>query len=107
MRSTEHTHGPGSGGPGHHNPWTTPVRITGRLLCLNLALAMATAATQAIAAPTAAWWSPAWVAPWLLQPALLAAWAALRRLEKRHTCRTTCEDRQDRPPGPTGYGRAA
>lgn len=58
-------------------------RWAGRLLCWTLAAAMASAAVEAVAEPSAAWWRTAWPLPWYLAPAWALLWAALRAREKR------------------------
>jgi hypothetical protein len=77
------------------------VRWAGRLLCWTLAVAMLTAATEAVATPEAAWWQGAWQTPWYLVPVWALAWAALRMREKYGA------GRDDEVDVPADFDRAA
>ncbi|WP_432101480.1 hypothetical protein [Streptomyces sp. WAC 04229] len=74
----------------------TAVQWAGRLLCWSLALAMVTAAVEALFHPGAAWWLLAWPVPWCLTPITALAWGLLRLREKA-TGRPPCDDQEDLP----------
>ncbi|MFD5074163.1 hypothetical protein [Streptomyces sp. NPDC058371] len=80
---------------------TAAVRWAGRLLCWTLAVAMLTAATEAVVAPGAAWWQDAWQAPWYLVPVWALTWAVLRMTEKY------VAGRNDEEVVPADFDRAA
>ncbi|MFD5161310.1 hypothetical protein ACFWMJ_25095 [Streptomyces hawaiiensis] len=68
--------------PGPFRSSASAVRLTGRLLCWNLAVAMASAAVDAFLAPQVRWWGVVWPLPWWLACATALAWGVLRAREK-------------------------
>ncbi|MFF7603612.1 hypothetical protein [Streptomyces parvulus] len=67
----------------------TAVQWAGLLLCWSLALAMVSAAVEALFHPGAAWWPLVWPVPWYLTPVAALTWGLLR----------LCEKAGGRPPG--------
>ncbi|MET8899872.1 MULTISPECIES: hypothetical protein [unclassified Streptomyces] len=74
----------------------TAAQWAGRLLCWSLALAMVTAAVEALFHPGAAWWPLAWPVPWYDTPITALAWGLLRLREKAMG-RPPCDDQEDLP----------
>ncbi|MFV0136192.1 hypothetical protein ACLGIH_23800 [Streptomyces sp. HMX87] len=77
-----------------HRWLTLAVQITGRMLCWNLAIGMAAAATNVLATPQAGWWPYTWPVPWYLTCLSALAWAMLRAREK-NTARPPAEEDDD------------
>ncbi|WP_411091040.1 hypothetical protein [Streptomyces sp. 049-1] len=74
----------------------TAAQWAGRLLYWSLALAMVTAAVEALFHPGAAWWPFLWPAPWHLTPAAALTWGLLRLREKA-AGRPPCDEHDDLP----------
>ncbi|MFJ1592478.1 hypothetical protein ACIOD0_19845 [Kitasatospora albolonga] len=73
-------------------------RWAGALLCWAHALALALTATEILLRPSAAWWSTARIASWVLTGVLLAAWVLLRIAQKRLLRQVDGPDRADDGP---------